>query len=64
MDSPRDSGVARVEPPEPHRLACLECRQVAQGNASGWRAYLRADGALAIYCAECAKREFGGNDAD
>jgi hypothetical protein len=62
MDSPRDSGVARVEPPEPHRLACVECGRIAKGDASGWRAYLTFDGHLATYCPDCAEREFGEDE--
>jgi hypothetical protein len=40
-------------------LACLECRLVSTGDASGWRAYLTFDGQIGIHCPACAEREFG-----
>ena len=43
---------------EPHRLVCVEPREVASGDATGWRAYLSADDELTIYCPKCARHEF------
>lgn len=39
-------------------MRCEECKRLATGPADGWRAYLTGDG-VAIYCPECAEREFG-----
>ena len=46
----------------PRRLTCLECEDVARGQAWGWRVYLDVDGELATYCPDCAEREFGEDD--
>jgi hypothetical protein len=54
-----DSGAARTERPEPQRLTCIECGQVARGDASRCRAYLTVDRQIRIHCPECAVREFG-----
>ena len=40
-------------------LECEECRARSR-EGRGWRAYLDEDSSdVAIYCAECAEREFG-----
>ena len=52
----------RGEGVRPRRLTCVECGLVAKGEASGWRAYLTADGELAVYCAGCAEREYGEDE--
>jgi hypothetical protein len=41
------------------RLACVECWRLPCGDATGWRAYLTGDDQVAIYCPDCAEREFG-----
>jgi len=41
-----------------HALECVECG-VHDTRAKGWEAYLSPDSGLLVYCAECAKREFG-----
>jgi hypothetical protein len=38
-------------------LVCLEC-WTESDLARAWRAYLDADGALLVYCPQCAAREF------
>lgn len=49
-------------------LTCAECGRTAPENSTGWRAYredIEAEGdtpALAIFCPECAAREFDTND--
>jgi hypothetical protein len=40
------------------RLVCVECGLVSEGNARGWRAFLTDDDQAAIYCPDCAEREF------
>ncbi len=47
----------------PLRLVCVACEDVARGQAWGWRAYLDADDDVAIYCGDCAEREFGADEA-
>ncbi len=48
-----------------HVLACAECPRVSTATARGWRAYRTDDAeldeapALAFYCPECTRREFG-----
>jgi hypothetical protein len=32
------------------------------GDAAGWRAYLGVDDEVAIYCPDCAEREFGEDE--
>ena len=55
------------------RLVCIECGRSADVYAHGWRAFVvpevddfeemeqaeQADAELAVYCPECAAREFG-----
>ena len=55
--SPGRPGVAQ-------RLACVECEAIARGDVAGWRAYLTVEGEVAVYCVECAEREFGEDEAD
>ena len=40
-------------------MICSNCGLEATGAADGWRGYLADDGQLALYCPECAVREFG-----
>jgi hypothetical protein len=62
MASWHDSESARAERAEPHRLTCIECDEVARGDATGWRAYLTDERELVAYCPECAEREFGEDE--
>lgn len=48
---------------KPSRLTCIECGQRARGEASGWRAYLKVNAEIAVYCAVCSEREFGEDEA-
>jgi Zn finger protein HypA/HybF involved in hydrogenase expression len=56
--------VSAGEPPA--TLRCVECATEAE-NGLGWRSYVVGvsdeiddEEALAVYCPECAGREFGG----
>jgi hypothetical protein len=49
------------DPPAEAPLVCAECGPESPPDAKGWRAYLDDDGAAAMFCPECAAREF---DAD
>ena len=48
-------------------MRCLECSRKSAGAAAHWRAYLREDPEdeedgvveVAVYCRDCAEREFG-----
>jgi len=42
------------------QLICAECGAESPPDAAGWRAYLTDDGEAAVFCPECAAREFGG----
>lgn len=48
-----------------HVLACAECPRVSTVTARGWKAYRTDESledalpAVAFYCPECAKAEFG-----
>jgi len=48
-----------------HRLECIECGVLSEGDAFAWRGYRIDDPyeneepALAFYCPSCAYREFG-----
>jgi len=43
------------------RLNCVECgRESAEGER--FRAYLTVDDDIAIFCGDCAEREFGEGD--
>lgn len=49
------------------QLACVECAADASPDAHGWRALLTVgdedaedDEEVAVFCPECAAREFGG----
>jgi hypothetical protein len=42
----------------PTTLVCAECVAESSDDAEGWRAYLTLD-AVAMFCPECAEREFG-----
>ena len=45
------------------RSRCVECDRPQFDSESGWRMYLTIDDEPALYCPECAAREFGGDDA-
>jgi hypothetical protein len=53
-----------IEQAQEAGMKCIECGQVAYGQAIGWRAY-RADlepddePDIVFYCTECGTREFG-----
>jgi DNA-directed RNA polymerase subunit RPC12/RpoP len=40
-------------------LRCVECGKEATDSAIEWRGYLTDDDEVAIYCPDCAEREFG-----
>jgi hypothetical protein len=46
-------------------VRCEECEEAADGDAKGWRALISNDPRddeppeVAIYCPDCASREFG-----
>jgi hypothetical protein len=42
-------------------LLCAECAALSPPGAVGWRADLVGDEDVAVYCPECAAREFGGH---
>jgi hypothetical protein len=44
-------------------LSCCECGRPSKGHAPEWRAYLTSDDPqeVAVYCPECAEREFGAS---
>jgi hypothetical protein len=42
-------------------LVCVECEEVSTGRASGWRGLIADDYEVAIYCPDCAVREFDGD---
>lgn len=43
-----------------HRaLICEECGLESEGSARDWRALLTVDKQVALYCSQCAEREFG-----
>jgi len=41
------------------KLVCVECGEVAKGEAVGWRMYLTVDDEPVPYCDWCAEPEFG-----
>ena len=57
--SSKTGDTARVE----HGLRCVECHVPSDEGARGWRGVLTGDEyeptTVAIYCPECADREFG-----
>lgn len=40
-------------------LECVECGEISEGSARGWRALLTVDDEIAVYCGDCAAEEFG-----
>ena len=40
---------------------CTECRRMWDGLERGWRRYLTVAGVTALYCPDCAEREFGSD---
>jgi hypothetical protein len=56
-----ESGAAKSEQPRPSRLVCVECRRVAKGDATGWRAYRTVEDHVVMFCPTCATREFGSS---
>jgi hypothetical protein len=53
---------------EAHVLTCAECERVSSPSAWRWKAYRTDDPeldeppALAFYCMECSRREFGSHN--
>ena len=45
------------------RLRCVVCYRQETPDGRRFRAYLTIDGEAAVYCADCAEREFGGSPA-
>jgi predicted RNase H-like nuclease len=58
-----DAQAATLEVTDPFReggaLTCAECGLTSPPDATGWRGYLTDDGEAAVFCPECAAREFG-----
>jgi hypothetical protein len=48
-----------MEPEVVLTFVCVECGLRPEGDARGWRAFLTDDDQAALYCRECAEREFG-----
>jgi hypothetical protein len=55
-----------IEPKSDDHLICVECRAIAPPEVPGWRAFLVGvhdelddEETVAVYCPECAAREFG-----
>jgi hypothetical protein len=46
-----------------NRLQCVECGRVSREDERGWTARL-TDDEVAVYCPECAEREFGEVSGD
>lgn len=46
-----------------HRLKARKCERVQPDDEPGWKMYVTVDDKPALYCPECAAREFGGDDA-
>jgi hypothetical protein len=40
-------------------LTCAECGCVSDSEAAGWRGYYDSEDELALFCRDCAEREFG-----
>ncbi len=40
-------------------LVCAECGRVDPGDEPGWTMRLDVDAALACFCPECDRKEFG-----
>jgi hypothetical protein len=40
------------------QLRCVECSARVMGFARGWRAFLTCEDEVAVFCGECAAREF------
>jgi hypothetical protein len=47
---------------KPPRNACAECGGERGDEERGWKAYLTVDDKVAVFCPECAEREFGEGD--
>lgn len=43
---------------EAGRLVCVECGRRERDGERGWRAYLTLDDQAAVFCPDCAYREF------
>jgi hypothetical protein len=54
--------MAEEQAVEPARLARTECREAAQGDATGWRTYRTVDDEVAVYGPGCAAREVGEDE--
>lgn len=47
-----------ISPSKEQGLVCVECGAQSV-SAHGWRAFLTIDEAVATYCPDCAREEFG-----
>jgi hypothetical protein len=52
------SDLELIEQPAAETLRCVECAATT-ADGHDWRAYLTTDDDVAVYCPECAGREFG-----
>lgn len=52
-----------VERVERLERTCAECHRAWIDESERWRSYLTIDDELALYCPDCAAREFGDDDA-
>lgn len=43
---------------EPGHLVCVECGRRERDGERRWRAYLTLDDQAAVFCPDCADREF------
>jgi hypothetical protein len=46
------------------RLACVDCARSSRAGERGWNVDLDLTDEPVSYCSECARRVFGGGDAD
>jgi hypothetical protein len=60
MPEPVAPAIAALARAIGHDLECVECgRTSPPAEPAGWRAYLTVDDEVAVYCPDCAAREFG-----
>lgn len=50
-----------IPAPAEYKLHCAECGSINEGDAERWRAYLDDEDHVAVFCPECASREFDHN---
>jgi hypothetical protein len=43
--------------------SCVECERLQPDGEPGWKMYVTVDDEPALYCPECAEREFGAGSA-